>query len=292
MARYPDLICLGAQKAATTWLDGRLRRDPGVFLPPVKELHYFSSLYNGDARNYGPAHRKAQSRSVIDWIDGLDAPAPDQLSRRAQARHIAEPQVDDDWYSQVFSPARPDQLCAEICPSYLNMPDEAVDHVLRLNPDVRLLVIVGDPVDRTWSHIRMHMSRGTESRDTGRFLTGEASLAGYLFYTDYAASLPRWQSKAAPDRLLLILHDRVESDPQAALDEIYEFVGLPVPEEDQKLHGKVHVGEAIDIPPALRARLLEDLAPQYDFLRREFPDAVEGWLARHRDALGGPPDTG
>mgnify|MGYP003645700298 FL=1 len=42
MASYPDFVCIGAQKAATTWLYNVLRRVPGVFLPAIKELHYFS----------------------------------------------------------------------------------------------------------------------------------------------------------------------------------------------------------------------------------------------------------
>ena len=160
-----------------------------------------------------------------------------------------------------------------------------MEHALRLNPDVRLLVLVRDPVERAWSHIRMHMTRGIETREADKFLSGEASLWAYLFYTDYAASIPRWQARCKPGQLQMILHDRVETDPQEVLDEIYRFAGLLAPEEGQKLRGRVHTGEAIEMPTALRVKLLEELAPQYDFLRGHFPDQVETWLARHRRAV-------
>lgn len=283
--RYPDFICLGAQKAATTWLDDMLRRRADVFLPPVKELHYYSQLYNADARSYGPEHRKTQAENLITYIDGLPAPTPQQRARQAQARHLARAGVDDAWYGQIFAPARPDQLCAEICPSYMNMPDQAVTHMLRLNPDVRLLTLIRDPVDRAWSHIRMHMTREIETRETDRLVSGEASLWAYLFYTDYAAALPRWQAQTAPDQMLLILHDRIASEPQTVLEEIYGFVGLSLSDQAVKLRGKVHTGEEIEMPPALRAKLLEALTPQYDFLRPIFPEAVADWLAGHRDQL-------
>ena len=41
-SQYPDFLGIGAQKAATSWLDSILRNHPDVWLPPVKELHYWS----------------------------------------------------------------------------------------------------------------------------------------------------------------------------------------------------------------------------------------------------------
>ena len=39
---YPDFICIGAQKAGTTWLERNLRGHPQVWLPPVKAVRYFN----------------------------------------------------------------------------------------------------------------------------------------------------------------------------------------------------------------------------------------------------------
>ncbi len=39
----PDFICIGAQKAGTTWLHRQLSGHPEIFLPPGKELDYFFS---------------------------------------------------------------------------------------------------------------------------------------------------------------------------------------------------------------------------------------------------------
>lgn len=37
----PSFVCIGAQKAATTWLYAQLKRHPQVFLPATKELNFF-----------------------------------------------------------------------------------------------------------------------------------------------------------------------------------------------------------------------------------------------------------
>jgi hypothetical protein len=40
----PHFLGIGAQKSATSWLDRCLRAHPGLWLPPIKELHYFTHL--------------------------------------------------------------------------------------------------------------------------------------------------------------------------------------------------------------------------------------------------------
>lgn len=41
--RFPDFIGIGAQKAGTTWLYKNLKQHPNIWLPEIKELHYFDA---------------------------------------------------------------------------------------------------------------------------------------------------------------------------------------------------------------------------------------------------------
>ncbi len=45
--RVPDFIGIGAQKAGTWWLRANLARHPGVWMPPLAELHYFDRQLPG-----------------------------------------------------------------------------------------------------------------------------------------------------------------------------------------------------------------------------------------------------
>ena len=38
---FPHFLCIGAQKAGTTWLYDNLKDHPEVWLAPVKEIFYF-----------------------------------------------------------------------------------------------------------------------------------------------------------------------------------------------------------------------------------------------------------
>jgi hypothetical protein len=40
----PDFLCVGAQKAGTSWLYHQLTLHPDFWMPPIKELHYFDTL--------------------------------------------------------------------------------------------------------------------------------------------------------------------------------------------------------------------------------------------------------
>ena len=39
-SRVLDFLCVGAQKAGTTWMFVVMRESPGVFVPPIKEGNY------------------------------------------------------------------------------------------------------------------------------------------------------------------------------------------------------------------------------------------------------------
>ena len=43
---FPDFIGIGAQKAGTTWLDRNLRSHPQIWMPRIKEIHYFDRRIN------------------------------------------------------------------------------------------------------------------------------------------------------------------------------------------------------------------------------------------------------
>jgi len=50
MKKLPSFLCIGAQKAGTTWLHNMLRQHPELFLPETKELSFFDLKSNFEGR--------------------------------------------------------------------------------------------------------------------------------------------------------------------------------------------------------------------------------------------------
>lgn len=288
MNNHPDFICVGAQKAATTWLYDVLSRTPGVFLPKIKELHYFSELYSADAKRFGPKHRTEQIGHIRNYHLARSADTPHARMVFNQLDHLETTPINDDWYRGIFNFAHDLEVCGEICPCYMSLPVRGVRHVMSINPLMRILILVRDPIDRIWSHMRMHVKSGYLKFDINDVLNGQFEMGPYLRYTDYAAAIPRWESMSIEGRVKVMVYDRLNEDSTAMLNEIYNFIGMNGAKTKADLDRNVFSGDPIDLPRELRVMLLELLMPQYEFLRSRFPADVDNWLARHRAAIGKP----
>ena len=82
----PDFLVIGAQRAGTTWLHRVLRQHPSLWLPPVKELHYFDRLET-KRTILDPKERR---RVGLKRLLSLDPWLIDYLAPRAQRRVVCE----------------------------------------------------------------------------------------------------------------------------------------------------------------------------------------------------------
>lgn len=64
---YPDFLVIGAQKAGTSWLYRNLKYHKQVWLPPVKELHYFDTLKRKKNKTDAIDNNKTFRRESIFW---------------------------------------------------------------------------------------------------------------------------------------------------------------------------------------------------------------------------------
>src|SRR5689334_16087334 len=66
----PDFLCIGAQKAGTSWLYQQLEPHPDFWMPPVKELHYFDLLHK--TRQFQPPRcRDERDASFLESMKDL-----------------------------------------------------------------------------------------------------------------------------------------------------------------------------------------------------------------------------
>lgn len=248
--RYPDFLCVGAQKAGTTWLDANLRRHPRVWMPWIKELQYFNDVHIPAHRAWTGGHRlshgaRAQAR-VRRWAEATGA-GPGAADR-IQALW-SEP-VSDDWYGRVFAHAREDQVCGEVTPDYSLLPPEGIAHVHRVNPRMKIILLMRDPVERCWSHLRMLGRRG-DAPDVAQPVHPDV-----LARANYGAIAARWQGAFGRDAVFTAWIEDAAGDPRGFFAAVLDFLGLPWSERVvARAAAAVFVGPALDMPPVLRAAL-------------------------------------
>jgi hypothetical protein len=207
----PDFLVLGAQKGGTTALYAYLRWHPGITGPSWKEVSYFDRHY---AR--GPA-----------WYRGN---FPLSLWGRRSRRRIG------------VAP-----IVGEASPSYLFHP-LAPDRVRALVPQVRLIAILRDPVERAFSHYHHEVALGREPLPFEAALEQEEArtqgevermLADPRYFSDawwnhtylargrYAEQLERWLAVFPREQLLVLSSGDLSERTDETYASVLDFLGAP-----------------------------------------------------------------
>ena len=132
----PDFMCIGAQKAATTWLEAKLRQHPRIWRPFSKELHYFDTIDDGSAHAYWKADlaRKLDRRIARLTREGGSAREIAHLNRLKEPEFLLTP----DWYAAVFALKPWRHIAGDFTPRYAAMPEAAIDRLLAASPKARM----------------------------------------------------------------------------------------------------------------------------------------------------------
>jgi hypothetical protein len=129
------------------------------------------------------------------------------------------------WYEQRFD-KHASRLAGEISPSYLHAPGVA-ERVARYNPDMRIILIVREPVSRALSNHRHEVRIG---HFRGADLSFEAGLRNNPSYIEqglYAKHLRRWMEIFPRQNILVLRFDDVFEGPGDVMERLCRFLSVP-----------------------------------------------------------------
>jgi Sulfotransferase domain len=128
------------------------------------------------------------------------------------------------WYEQRFDKDA-SRLAGEISPSYLHAPG-AAERVARYNPDMRIILIVREPVSRALSNHRHEVRIG---HFRGADLSFEAGLCNNPSYIEqglYAKHLRRWMEIFPRRNILVLRFDDVFERPADVMEDLCRFLSI------------------------------------------------------------------
>ena len=271
-------VCVGAQKAGTTWLARVLAQHPEIFLTPVKEIHYFDHIAgltrHLSDRKRRSRYRKYHQRLWTQWRRWRELRAQGDWYRT----YMRDP-IDDAWYAALFADRGGRRLAGEATPEYALIGRDGFRHLRRLAPDARLLYVMRDPVTRAWSQI-LHQCR-SEGRDAARMTTPELiAMTGserFEALSDYARTIDDIRGVFPAERIWLGFYEDIHADRAAALAGICRFVGADFdPAWFRDLSRRYNISQAVGMPAEVRSALGE----RY----RKLVRAVEERVGRVPDA--------
>ena len=149
-------------------------------------------------------------------------------------------------YRALFKRARPDQLCGDISPDYLYFYQNAVPKILNeINAQVPIIIILRNPIDRTYSNYLHYIHDGRENLSFEDALEAEEErrAANWTWGWNYVdVGLYAEQVKAYTDSLERVLLLLFEEDivTGRATEKVLDFLNLPsLPEVPADIHANV-----------------------------------------------------
>jgi hypothetical protein len=280
--RFPDFLCVGFQKCGTTWLQENLCAHPGVYLPECKEVNYFAHRYLPQHRGWIEAQRINQ---IKDALTRLDPATPGHLESIERWAHQANAKGTDSWYGGIFAAAEPETVTGDISPAYACLPPEGIEHVRRLAPDARILMMVRDPIDRVASHVQHILSYWTLSGPREVPVPPVRQILKHpdiWAWSDYAAAYEAWQA-AFPGRVFVYDQDQLGRNPKGLLREICTDLGLGdfnFPHPDKVVFGSARSEDLSEVRDVAHGRLREPI----ERFEKMFPEIGSKWRAAHYGA--------
>jgi hypothetical protein len=233
----PGFLILGGQRCGSTSLYTMLAGHPQVLAASHKEPHFFD---NNHLRGE-PFYRRVFPLTAHMRARTLRVGAP-VLTGEATTHYLSHPAV----------PAR----------------------VAAMLPDVRLVAILRDPVERAYSHYNLARRNGREPRSFEQALAAEndrlageeerlladPSYRGEAYNTQsyrtrglYLRQLEWWWARFPQERLLILRSEDMFADPAAVYRELTGFLGLR-PHEPRSYQARNRVSYG-DMLPETRAEL-------------------------------------
>lgn len=284
--RGPDFLIIGAPKAGSTALHAALEQHPGLFLSTPKEPKFFLTGGRPPRGQHGPG----DAHSAREWI-------------------WREPE-----YEALFAAAPTGVLRGESTPFYL-WSREAHERIRASLPEVRMIAVIRDPVERAYSNWTHLWSDGLEPEadfltacrlEAARVAAGWAPFWRYTELGRYGEQLAHLYSVFPAEQVLVLRYRDLLDDPERSLDAVCRFLGVAegvvrsIPPSNvgrwaadtprnARLRRTIRVGSAVGAlaPPAawrgVERRLLRRLHDGDAVRPRVAPEARRALLEEYRD---------
>ena len=291
--KLPTFLGIGAPRAGTTWLHANLKKHPEIWLTPVKEIHYFDSIQRGALR--GPFYRRHLRKRAGRYLS-----RETYRDRWREGRLFSElawdirffvPPRTHRWYPRIFRPG-PGQIAGEITPAYSILKPELVEQVREVNPDLRIIYLLRDPVERSWSSAISGLARRrgrSPEKITDKQLLRHFQRQAHVLRTDYLRTYENWERVFGRDQIFVGFLDEIQEDPRDLLLRLYRFLGVTAAEEHipaglgRKVNSSKEYSTAI--PENVRIHLAELYLPQLQELSARFGEPATAWLRRAEKSL-------
>jgi len=209
-----NLFIVGAMKAGTTSFVELLSQHQDIFVPPVKEPHFFVDAMPQEL--YEP-------NKFFSLENYLEHEFPNPL-------HITKVETIVQ-YQRVYSQHQGETYQLDGSTAYLHAIESA-QKIYEYNPEAKIIVLLRDPLERSFSHYKMDLGKGRTKasfdsimqEEIDRYHSDQLSWYGHLGMSFYREPIARYQKLFK--RVLLLQLDDLINYQDTVLRDISSFLEI------------------------------------------------------------------
>jgi tetratricopeptide (TPR) repeat protein len=197
-----------------------------------------------------------------------------------------------DWYLSHFlpSPKTTRYLTGEASPNYLDLPETA-QRVYQYFPQMKLIIILRNPIERAISHYYHWVRLGLEHRSLEEVIETELKTIdtvlqfpiqyqhwyqsiNYIARGVYLGFIQQWMAIFPPEQFMILHSQDLADNPEATMQQVFSFLRLP--NFHSCRYTQLNVGEYPPISPDLFQTLSQFYQP-YNQQLEEYLGRQFGW---------------
>ncbi len=269
----PDFLCVGSQKGGTTWLYRQLEPHPDFWMPPLKELHYLNNL-NRTKRFRPPRCRDERDVCFLESMKSLST----------------QSYIDLESYGRLFE-HKDSLLSGDISPAYSTLNDEIIERTITRFPNLKVLFLARDPVERAWSQLSMGVRLGVispfDATDIDQVLRN-LLIPGVILCSHPSKIVARWKRYVRPELFRTYFFDDLEHNPAELRRSILLFLGADPDKPSSRLkadHNDDAGKKKLQLTAKVRSGVAQFFEQELKACATELGGPARSWPARYGFSL-------
>jgi hypothetical protein len=184
------------------------------------------------------------------------------------------------WYRGLFEG---DEVAkGEITPAYGFLPIDVLKEIKSAFPELRLIYLIRNPIDRAWSSAKMALAKAemTIEEASDQWFIDHFRSRGSLARGDYESCIRNWRSVFPPERVLVLRYDLIATEPARIYAACCEHIGVSADIDalSPRLQSRVLAGNPHPLRENLKAALETLYSGKIRALENYLGEDLSDWL--------------
>lgn len=177
-----------------------------------------------------------------------------------------------------------DKCEGEITPAYGHLPLDTITSIRNTLPQLKVIYILRNPIDRAWSSALMALNRAEMEFDeaSDAWFIDHFNSKGSRMRGAYEHCLKNWRNTFDHESVLIFFHEDIQTQPEQVLDMCCRHLSIAAFSEEalekMSLRKKVFAGDPQIIRPALKQHLLGQYSDEIRSLSTYLQTDLSHWL--------------